>query len=157
MRVPVSWLRTFVPGLTASADEIAAALVRAGLEVEQVHRVGHDITGVVTGRVLDVEELTGFKKPIRFCHVDVSSSYARGRLRRHQLRGRRHGRLRDPPVRYLPEGDFRIAPRTTYGHTSDGMICSEAELGLSGESDGILVLPPDTPLGEGRRRAARPS
>ena len=58
MRVPLSWLRTLVPGLTASGDEVAAALVRAGLEVEQVHRVGHDVSGVVVGRVLDVEELT---------------------------------------------------------------------------------------------------
>ena len=49
MRVPVSWLRALVPALTASADEIAAALVRAGLEVEQVHRYGHDVSGVVTG------------------------------------------------------------------------------------------------------------
>ncbi len=73
MRVPVSWLRALVPGLSASADEIAAALVRAGLEVEQVHRVGHDVSGVVTGEVLDVEELSEFKKPIRYCHVDVGS------------------------------------------------------------------------------------
>ena len=73
MRVPVSWLRTLVPGLTATADEIAAALVRAGLEVEQVHRFGDDLSGVVTGEVLDVEELTEFTKPIRFCHVDVGA------------------------------------------------------------------------------------
>ena len=73
MRVPLSWLRTLVPGLTASADEVYAALVRAGLEVEQVERVGHDITSVVVGEVLDVEELTGFKKPIRYCHVALSS------------------------------------------------------------------------------------
>jgi phenylalanyl-tRNA synthetase beta chain len=71
VRVPVSWLRTLVPGLTATADEVYAALVRAGLEVEQVHRVGHDISSVVVGEVLDVEELTEFKKPIRYCHVSV--------------------------------------------------------------------------------------
>jgi phenylalanyl-tRNA synthetase beta chain len=45
----------------------------AGLEVEQVHRYGDDVSGVVTGQVLDVEELTGFKKPIRYCHVDVGA------------------------------------------------------------------------------------
>ena len=60
MRVPVSWLRTHVPGLTADADELAVALLRAGLEVEQVHRVGHDVQGVVVGEVLDVQELTGY-------------------------------------------------------------------------------------------------
>jgi phenylalanyl-tRNA synthetase beta chain len=145
VRVPVSWLRSLVPGLTASADEIAAALVRLGLEVEQVHRYGDDVTGVVTAQVLDVEELTGFKKPIRYCHVDVGG-------RTHEVVcGATNFAAGDrvafaTPGAELP-GGFRIATRQTYGRTSDGMICSAAELGLSEDGDGILVLPPDTPLG----------
>ncbi len=145
MRVPVSWLRSLVPGLTASADDIYAALVRAGLEVEQVHRVGHDITSVVVGEVLDVQELTGFKKPIRFCHVSIGD-------RTHEVVCGATNFVpgdRVPfalPGAVLP-GGFTIATRQTYGHTSDGMICSGAELGISEESDGILVLPQDTPLG----------
>jgi phenylalanyl-tRNA synthetase beta chain len=141
----VSWLRALVPGLTASADELAAALVRAGLEVEQVHRYGDDVSGVVTGQVLDVEELTGFKKPIRYCHVDVGA-------RVHEVVcGATNFAAGDRVAFALPgallPGGFAIATRQTYGHTSDGMICSGAELGLSDESDGILVLPADTPLG----------
>jgi phenylalanyl-tRNA synthetase beta chain len=141
----VSWLRALVPGLTASADELAAALVRAGLEVEQVHRYGDDVSGVVTGQVLDVEELTGFKKPIRYCHVDVGA-------RVHEVVcGATNFAAGDRVAFALPgavlPGGFAIATRQTYGHTSDGMICSGAELGLSEESDGILVLPADTPLG----------
>ncbi len=145
MRVPVSWLRELVPGLTATATEIATALVRAGLEVEQVHRVGHDVSGVVVGQVLDVEELGAFKKPIRYCHVDVGA-------RSHEVVcGATNFAAGDrvafaTPGAVLP-GDFRIATRQTYGHTSDGMICSAAELGLSGDADGILVLEPDAPLG----------
>ena len=145
MRVPVSWLRSHVPGLTASATEIAAALVRAGLEVEQVHRYGDDVTGVVTGEVLDVELLEEYKKPIRFCHVSIGS-------RIHEVVcGATNFVAGDrvafaTPGAMLP-GGFAIATRQTYGHTSDGMICSAAELGISEESDGILVLPADTPLG----------
>jgi phenylalanyl-tRNA synthetase beta chain len=145
MRVPVSWLRALVPGLAASADEISAALVRAGLEVEQVHRVGHDVSGVVVGEVLDVEELTGFKKPIRYCRVQVAD-------RVHEVVcGATNFAAGDrvafaTPGAVLP-GDFRIATRQTYGRTSDGMICSAAELGLSEDAEGILVLPPDSPLG----------
>ena len=150
MRVPVSWLRTLVPGLTATADELAAALVRAGLEVEQVHRVGDDVSGVLTGVVLDVEELTEFKKPIRFCHVALSSP-ARPASTHEVVCGATNFVAGDriafaTPGAVLP-GDFRIATRQTYGRTSDGMICSAAELGLSDEADGILVLPADTPLG----------
>ncbi len=145
MRVPVSWLRTMVPGLDAPAEQLAAALVRAGLEVEQVHRVGDDVSGVVVAQVLDVEELTGFKKPIRFCHVDVGG-------RQHEVVcGATNFSAGDRvafalPGAVLPSG-FTIATRTTYGRTSDGMIASGAELGVSPEADGILVLPPDSPLG----------
>ncbi len=140
MRVPLSWLKDFVPDLTASPAELATALIRAGLEVEQVHAFGEDIRGVVVGRVLDVEELTEFlpKKAVRFCHVDVGArvhevvcgaqNFVAGDLVPFAL-----------PGASLP-GGFEIATRTTYGRTSDGMICSEAELGMAEASAGILVL-----------------
>jgi phenylalanyl-tRNA synthetase beta chain len=139
VRVPLSWLRELVPGLTATADEIAEALIRAGLEVEQVERHG-DLSDIVVGRVVDVEELTEFlpKKTIRFCHVDTGTkvhdvvcgaqNFAAGDLVPFAL-----------PGAVLP-GGFQIATRKTYGRTSDGMICSEAELGLTDHSAGILVL-----------------
>jgi phenylalanyl-tRNA synthetase beta chain len=146
VRVPLSWLRPLVPGLSASAEEIAAALVRAGLEVEQVHRHGHDISGVVVGRVVDIEELAGHKKPIRFCHVDTgtavhdvvcgATNFSAGDLVPFAV-----------PGAELP-GGFRIATRQTYGRTSDGMVCSEAELGMSDSAAGILVLAPDSALGK---------
>ena len=47
------------------------------------------------------------------------------------------------PGTVLP-GDFAIASRETYGHVSDGMICSARELGLGDEHDGIIVLPAGT-------------
>jgi len=150
VRVPVSWLRSLVPGLTASADDIAAALVRLGLEVEQVQRFGHDVLGVVVGEVLDVEALTGYKKPIRFCHVSVAPAGEPSRI--HEVVcGATNFAPGDrvafaTPGAVLP-GDFRIDTRQTYGRTSDGMICSGAELGASEESGGILVLASDAPLG----------
>src|SRR6185369_582447 len=112
-----------VPGLTAPAEQVAEALVRAGLEVEQVHRYGHDVEGVVVGRVLYVEELTGHKKPIRYCHVDVGSAT-------HEVVcGATNFVVGDVVPFALPgavlPGGFRIATRQTYGRVSDGMICSE--------------------------------
>src|SRR5690606_24163361 len=76
MRVPLSWLRSHVDlpeGTTARG--LAGRLTEAGLEVETVESVGADITGpLVAGRVLEIEELTGFKKPIRYCKVDVGAA-----------------------------------------------------------------------------------
>jgi phenylalanyl-tRNA synthetase beta chain len=145
VRVPLSWLRELVPGLSATAEEVYEALVRAGLEVEQVELVGHDITGVVVGEVLDVEELTGFKKPIRYCHVSI------GAKTHEVVCGATNFVAGDRIAFALPgamlPGGFAIATRQTYGRTSDGMICSGAELGLSEDADGILVLATDTPLG----------
>ena len=77
MRAPVSWLREYVDlpeGL--SPRELAAALVRVGLEVETVEVVGEGLSGpLVVGRVEQSEELTEFRKPIRYCQVDVGAAH----------------------------------------------------------------------------------
>lgn len=105
------------------------------------------VTGpLVVGRVVQITELTEFKKPIRFCLVDVGEAEPR-----EIVCGASNFAVDDLVVVALPgvtlPGDFTIATRKTYGHTSDGMICSTSELGLGIESSGspgILVLPPET-------------
>src|SRR5262245_2509995 len=82
MRIPVSWLRDHVAcpeGYGApTVAEIADAFVRAGLEVEAVHQLGPVSGPLVVGRVLEIEELTGFAKPIRYCLVDDGEPAPRG-------------------------------------------------------------------------------
>jgi phenylalanyl-tRNA synthetase beta chain len=148
MRVPLSWLREHVElpaGVTGRA--LAAKLIAAGLEVETVETAGHDITGpLVTGRVLGIEELTEFKKPIRYCRVDVGNPEPQG-----IVCGARNFAEGDLVVVALPgaelPGGFKIGARKTYGRVSEGMICSVAELGIGEDHSGILVLPGDTPAG----------
>jgi len=148
MRVPLSWLREYVDlpdGVTGR--EVAEALVRIGFEVEAVHESGQGLSGpVLVGQVLEIDELTGFKKPIRFCQVQVGPEEVRG-----IVCGARNFATGDKIVAALPgavlPGDFKIAARTTYGHVSDGMICSARELGLGDEHDGIIVLPDDCEIG----------
>jgi phenylalanyl-tRNA synthetase beta chain len=93
--------------------------------------------------VTDIDELTEFKKPIRACKVDVGDDEIR-----EIICGATNFASGDLVVVALPgttlPGGFTITQRKTYGRTSDGMICSAAELGLAAEHSGILVLPPAT-------------
>jgi phenylalanyl-tRNA synthetase beta chain len=78
MRVPLSWLLASA-GLDGAApdvapDEVARRLTAAGLEVETVEQVGYDISGVVVAEVTGIEELTGFKKPVRYCQVSTGAA-----------------------------------------------------------------------------------
>ncbi|MFD5183712.1 phenylalanine--tRNA ligase subunit beta [Streptomyces sp. NPDC058372] len=148
MRVPLSWLREYVDlPATETGRDVQAKLVAAGLEVETVEQLGAGLTGpLVVGEVLTIEELEGFKKPIRFCTVDVGTANGTG-LPQEIVCGARNFAVGDKVVVVLPgavlPGDFAIAARKTYGKVSHGMICSSDELGMGAGGDGIIVLPPE--------------
>ncbi|MFD9431789.1 phenylalanine--tRNA ligase subunit beta [Streptomyces sp. NPDC060002] len=154
MRVPLSWLREYVDlPATETGRDVQAKLVSAGLEVETVEPLGADLKGpLVVGQVLTVEELEGFKKPIRFCTVDVGTANGTGEPQE-IVCGARNFAVGDKVVVVLPgavlPGGFAIAARKTYGKTSHGMICSGDELGMGDDgSHGIIVLPPETEVGK---------
>jgi phenylalanyl-tRNA synthetase beta chain len=143
MRAPVSWIAEHV-ALPAelSARDLGEALIRVGLEVERVDSPADGIGGpLVVGRVRSIEELSEFKKPIRYCLVEVGEAEPRG-----IVCGARNFVEGDLVAVALPgavlPGPFLITARQTYGRTSDGMICSARELGLGDDHTGILVLPP---------------
>ncbi|MFD3568418.1 phenylalanine--tRNA ligase subunit beta [Streptomyces sp. NPDC058667] len=153
MRVPLSWLREYVDlPATETGRDVQAKLVAAGLEVETVEQLGAGLTGpLVVGKVLTIEELTEFKKPIRFCTVDVGRANGTGEPQE-IICGARNFAAGDKVVVALPgavlPGDFRIAERTTYGRVSRGMICSGDELGMGDDgTHGIIVLPPEHEVG----------
>ncbi|MBP2367345.1 phenylalanine--tRNA ligase subunit beta [Pseudonocardia parietis] len=145
MRVSASWLARHIDpaALPARPEDIGEAFVRVGLEVEEIHPAP-EITGPVTvARVAEIEELTEFKKPIRYCRVEFDDHRFR-----HVVCGARNFAVGDlvvvtEPGSVLP-GGFAIAQRETYGRVSDGMIASAKELGLGADHSGILVLPPGT-------------
>jgi phenylalanyl-tRNA synthetase beta chain len=140
MRVPLSWLGEYVDlpeGTTG--EQVAADLVRVGLEEEALH--GGDVRGpLVVGRVLDyVDEPQKNGRTIRWCHVDVGEPQPRG-----IVCGASNFVEGDLVVVSLPGGVLRggveISARRTYGHVSDGMICSASELGLGDDHEGIIRL-----------------
>ena len=151
--VPIEWLGSHVElpaGLTP--EGLAAALVRVGLEEETIHAA--DVTGpVVVGRVLTrqaEEHRNG--KAVNYCRVDVGEhNDAPGTGKepselpsRGIVCGAHNFDVGDYVVVSLPgavlPGGFAISARKTYGHLSDGMICSMRELGLGEDHDGIIVL-----------------
>jgi phenylalanyl-tRNA synthetase beta chain len=147
MRIPYSWLREVVaagsPGWDVTPGDLEQTLVRIGHEVEEVVTLGPVDGPLTVGRVTGIEELTGFKKPIRACRVDVGEG-----AERDIVCGATNFAVGDLVVVALPgttlPGGFAITARKTYGRDSDGMICSAAELGLGADHSGILVLPPGT-------------
>ncbi|MER7567320.1 phenylalanine--tRNA ligase subunit beta [Streptomyces sp. NPDC097941] len=154
MRVPLSWLREYVDlPATETGRDVQAKLVSAGLEVETVEHLGADLKGpLVVGQVLTIEELEGFKKPIRFCTVNVGQANGTGEPQE-IVCGARNFQVGDKVVVVLPgatlPGGFSISARKTYGKTSHGMICSGDELGMGDDgSHGIIVLPPETEVGK---------
>src|SRR3984957_18934349 len=154
MRVPVSWLREYAPVPEPyDALEVGRRLTQAGLEVEGVERVGHDVRGVVTAQVITVDELPGFKKPIRYCRVAVSDAElaADPATLTGVICGATNFKPGDrvafaTPGATLP-GGFEITAAKKYGRISQGMICAVDELAIGEDHSGILILAPDTPLG----------
>ena len=143
---------TFPPEVTAR--EVAERLIAVGLEVETVDHVGAELAGpLVLGRVLTlVEEEHSNGKTVRWCRVDVgehnespSDDAVNERPGRGIVCGARNFAEGDLVVVALPgavlPGGFAISARKTYGHVSDGMICSPSELGVGDDHDGIWVLP----------------
>src|SRR2546430_9125371 len=143
MRLPVSWLREWAD-LPADPEVLERALIGAGIEVEEVVDLRAGVDGpLVVGRVESIEELTGLKKPIRYCQVDVGEGKPRG-----IICGAFNFAVGDLVVVALPgtvlPGGFAIAARKTYDRMSDGMICSARELAIGDDHTGIIVLPPDS-------------
>lgn len=141
MRAPLSWIREFVDIPTnINADEIASALIRVGFEVEEIIHAGSDLSGPLKfAKVLSIEEITEFKKPIRYVGLDCGEKETR-----YVICGATNFAVGDLVVAALPgavlPGDFKIGARETYGKTSNGMICSSRELGLGDDHSGIMVF-----------------
>src|ERR1700753_3077375 len=154
MRVPIPWRREYAPiPEPYDALEVGRRLTSAGLEVEAVEPVGHDVHGGITAEFVTIEERTVLKKPIRFCRVATSD--AELSVEADKLTGvicgavnfKEGDRVAFATVGAVLPGGFEITAAKKYGRVSEGMICAVDELGIGEDHSGILILPPDTPLG----------
>jgi phenylalanyl-tRNA synthetase beta chain len=140
MKASYRWLRELVPNLTASAEELAARFTGAGLAVDGVAKFGQGASACVVAQVTAVRPHPT-KSGLRLVTVE------RGGGTQEVVCGAPNvpepgGLVVLAPLgTHLPAKGMTIEPRTIAGVKSEGMLCSESELGLSDESDGIIVLP----------------
>lgn len=145
MKVTYNWLNEFVD-FDLSASELGDLLTMLGLEVEGVEHLGGDLDEVVVARVIEKNQHPNADK-LSLCKVDDG----RGELLS-VVCGAQNFKQGDTVAlarigAVLP-GDFKIKRSKIRGEESFGMLCSEKELGLADESDGIMVLPEELPLGQ---------
>src|SRR5262245_33525956 len=151
MKVPMRWLSDFVEtGLTPK--ELAYRLTMAGLEAEKIEAIGAEWEKIYVGLVTKVEKHPNADR-LSLAEVEAGENkltvvtgapnIAQGQKVALALVG---ARLIDG---HSDAGEVKVLkPAMMRGIKSEGMVCSEKELGLSDEHEGILELSPEAPLGE---------
>ncbi len=148
MKISLSWLKTHLPTSAhiASPQELAERLTAVGLEVEAVEDKAAQFAHVVVGQIQKLEKHPNADR-LTVCQLDVGD----GELKQIVCGAKNH-KQGDKVVVTLPgavlPGDFAIKKSKIRDVESSGMLASESELGLKKESEGILILPADAPVGE---------
>ncbi len=147
MKVPFKWLKDYV-NIDISPKELADRLTLSGSKVEEVITSGDEIQNVVTGKILKIETHPDAEKLV-VCQLDI----AKGEDLQ-IVTGANNMKEGDiVPVALhgssLPNG-LKIKKGKLRGIPSNGMMCSEEELGIAGDEPvhGLMILPQDTPLGK---------
>lgn len=142
MKFTLDWMKEFVDLPTNDPDQITAVLESLGHEVEGWERVTHRFDGVVIGKVLEVENHPNADR-VRVTKVDVGDEVLDIVCGAWNFEAGAVVPVARPGA--VLQGDFEISRRKIRGITSNGMICSEAELEVGEDAAGIMVLDPDYP------------
>lgn len=144
MKITYNWLKEYIEPLP-SPKILADKLTMAGLEVEGIETLDKGISGVVTAQILSVEKHPNADR-LAFCKVKTDKGI-------HSIVcGAKNMKDGDKvalalPGAILPKG-IKIEKTKIRGVESEGMMCSEVELGLKYTSEGIMILPQDFPIGK---------
>ena len=145
MRVSLNWLADYIDLPSWEPTGLAGVLESLGHEVEEIDRLAPQFHGVVTARVLEVDPHPRADR-IRVCRVTAGDEPMT------VVCGAWNFEAGATVALALPgstlSGGMEIGRRSIRGVVSNGMICSERELGLGEEAEGILVLDSAVPPGE---------
>lgn len=144
MRISMRWLGELVQPLPPP-ERLADLLTQAGIEVEAIERMGEGLDGIVVGQVLEKEPVEGADK-LKLCAVDAGQGAPLS-----IVCGAANYEVGDKVPTALVgatlPGGLRIEPRKLRGVPSNGMLCSESELGLADESEGLMILEAEAEVG----------
>jgi phenylalanyl-tRNA synthetase beta chain len=145
MKFTLSWLKDHLE-TEASVADIADALNRVGLEVESVDDKAKVLAPYVIARVISAEQHPNADR-LRVCSVDTGDG-----VPVQVVCGAPNARtgmisVFAPPGTYIPGKNLTLGKGVIRGVESNGMLCSEAELELSDDHDGIIDLAEDAPVG----------
>jgi len=147
MKFTLDWLREFVDLPTNDPETIAAVLESLGHEVEGWERVAPRFSGVVIGKVLEVGAHPNADK-VRVTKVDVGDEVLDIICGAWNFEAGAIVPVAKPGA--VLQGDFEISRRKIRGITSNGMICSESELEVGEDAEGIMVLDDEYPEADER-------
>ncbi|MGB5143329.1 MAG: phenylalanine--tRNA ligase subunit beta [Shewanella indica] len=144
MKFSESWLREWVnPAI--SRDELTHQITMAGLEVDDVIAVAGNFSGVVVGEVVECGQHPDADK-LRVTKVNVGGEELLD-IVCGAPNCRQGLKVAVAVVGAVLPGDFKIKKAKLRGQASHGMLCSYGELGIDIESDGIIELPLEAPIG----------
>ena len=151
MKFTLSWLKDHLE-TEASVGEIAEALTDLGLEVEGVEDPAETLGAFTTARVIEAAQHPDADR-LRLCRVETWPDGPEGAPREVQVvcgaPNARTGMVGvfAPPGTHIPGTGVDLKPGVIRGVESNGMLCSEREMMISEDHEGIIDLPADTPLG----------
>jgi phenylalanyl-tRNA synthetase beta chain len=144
MKISLKWLREYVD-VDWSVAEFIERLTMAGLEEESVEDLGAALSGIVVGKVIEREQHPNADR-LSVCRVDVGEDAPRTIVCGAPNVAASQTVAVVLPGSHLPDGT-QIGKAKLRGVASEGMICSEVELGLGADSSGIMVLPDEWEAG----------
>jgi phenylalanyl-tRNA synthetase beta chain len=146
MKFTLSWLKEHLE-TDEAIDKLADKLTMIGLEVESIEDKAKALTPFTIARVISAEQHPNADR-LRVCMVDTGNGAAPVQV----VCGAPNARaglvsVFSAPGTYIPGKNITLSVGTIRGVESRGMLCSEAELQLSDNHDGIMELPTDAPVG----------
>ena len=144
MLISLNWLKQYIDLDGIGINEMENALTMIGQEVEKIEVLGENLENVVTAQIIE-KEMHPDSDHLTICKVDNGKEILQIVCGAPNHKAGDKVVLAQVGAKLAP--DFVIKKGKIRGVESNGMLCSEEELNIGKDSDGIMILPEDTPVG----------